>query len=385
MFTVLILNVTLRGQEYGVLTQKTLGFNNKQVYFSKPIVSISGNYLLFLEMDKLNSQNVIQLSIAEFINNDWVIKYPNIKKSEKFNYLPIGAGNKKDEFFLLATPTIPGRGEYSIEVISILNGQWVVSRTIPVPEFYPERSGFDAFLSSEENVMIFSFYGDNTSGEEDLYVVEKQKDGSWGTTMNMGEIINSASSEISPFYDEKSKTLVFSSNRDSNGKFDLYYSKRMDNSWNNWSEIRRFGNEINTVKDEFGFYYLDDLAFYVSSKNREISNIVEIRGLSLFEIRDSLTMKEMARVKAEYNMKIDSLQIIISNLKANQSNKNDCGIYNSINQQNRILYSVSILFDVNSSTLSAEAKSLLDEVVANNKNKKLFIRMIGVCDPSCST
>jgi len=385
MFAILILNSNLKGQDYGVLTLNTLGFNNKQAYFSKPIISASGNYLLFLETDKLNIQNAQQLSIAEFINNDWVVKYPNIKKSEKFSYLPIGAGNKKDEFFLLAIPKIPGRGEYSIEVISILNDQWVISRTATAPEFFPERSGFDAFLSSEENVMLFSFYGDNSSGAEDLYVVEKQKDGSWGSVMNMGEIVNSASSEVSPFYDEKSKTLVFSSNRNLNGKFDLYYSKRVDNSWNNWSEIKRFGNEINTAKDESGFFYLDDLAFFVSNQNKETSNIVEISGLSLFEIRDSATVKEIGRMKAHYNMKIDSLQTIISNLKANQSYKSDCGIYNSNNQQNKILYSVSILFDVNSSVLSAEAKSVLDEVIAKNKNEKLFIRMIGFCDPTGST
>lgn len=92
-------------------------------------------------------------------------------------------------------------------------------------------------------------------GNMDIWVSEKQEDGSWGEPINLGRKINTPYSERAPFLHPDGKTLYFSSNaRYGLGKLDVYKATRLsDSSWTEWSEPVNIGKEINTVEDDWGY------------------------------------------------------------------------------------------------------------------------------------
>lgn len=109
-------------------------------------------------------------------------------------------------------------------------------------------------MGANKKAMVMSINDGNSLGDNDLYVSFIQKDRTWSKPLNLGEMINTAGAEASPFLSADAKTLYFSSDGYlSFGKSDIYVSKRLDDSWTNWSEPVNMGSVINTPENEL--YY----------------------------------------------------------------------------------------------------------------------------------
>ncbi len=122
-------------------------------------------------------------------------------------------------------------------------------------------------LSVDESFIILSMQSSATKGNEDLYVL-KYESGEWSPPINLGPVINTPSQEITPFLAADNQTLFFATNgRNGAGGFDLYYSRRLDDSWRNWSEPVSLGPKVNTSGAETGFVFQQggDHAFFVST------------------------------------------------------------------------------------------------------------------------
>ncbi len=127
-------------------------------------------------------------------------------------------------------------------------------------------------LSRDGKFMILSMESNHTYGVEDLYVVKRNPNGSWGSPKNLGSQLNTGYQEITPFLAEDNRTLFFATNgRGGQGSFDIFYTVRQDNSWRNWSKPVNLGSQINTSGAETSFVYNDgsDLAYYISSKDSD--------------------------------------------------------------------------------------------------------------------
>lgn len=127
-----------------------------------------------------------------------------------------------------------------------------------------------AYWTQDGKSLLLCFSESSTDDLQDLYVSHKQADGSWSRPMNLGSDINTKAGEHSPFLASDGKTLYFSSNRDGGqGGYDIWYSKRLDDSWTKWSKPVNMGSEVNT--NSFDAYYTIDAkgeyAYMVSSKN----------------------------------------------------------------------------------------------------------------------
>jgi OOP family OmpA-OmpF porin len=93
--------------------------------------------------------------------------------------------------------------------------------------------------------------GDPTYGSRDLYVSFLLKDGRWSEPLNLGEDINTALEETSPFLAADDKTLYFSSDGFTGyGKHDIFMSRRLDESWTRWSTPENLGPQINSPEDD---------------------------------------------------------------------------------------------------------------------------------------
>ncbi len=100
-----------------------------------------------------------------------------------------------------------------------------------------------------------SFHGDQDEYASDIYVAVKNKDGSWGKSINLGPTINTKYNERSPYLHSDLKTLYFSSSGHGGlGKLDLYKSTRLsDSCWTCWSKPVNLGKELNTGRGEWAF------------------------------------------------------------------------------------------------------------------------------------
>lgn len=102
-------------------------------------------------------------------------------------------------------------------------------------------------VSPYGNVMILSVERSDTEGKKDLYVSFLQSNDSWSEPLHLGDVINTADYEGTPFLALDNKTLYFSSHGHSGyGEGDLFLTRRLDDTWINWSKPENLGPIVNT-------------------------------------------------------------------------------------------------------------------------------------------
>ncbi len=115
-----------------------------------------------------------------------------------------------------------------------------------------DRANF--YLANNRKVLLMSVKGANSYGDRDIYVSFLQSDNKWSEPLNLGQTVNTAMEEASPFLAPDDKTLYFSSDgyKGYGGK-DIYVTRRLDDTWTNWSEPENLGPGINSDKDDIFF------------------------------------------------------------------------------------------------------------------------------------
>lgn len=151
------------------------------------------------------------------------------------------------------------------------NGEWTKPEKLKITYFANNSEYISASISPDEKVLILSMRSFDTFGNEDLYVTFKQGD-SWIQPRNLGSTINTFSEEWAPFLSADKTTLYFSSNGHGGmGSRDIFVSKRLDESWINWSKPVNLGSDINTKGVELGYSIPNQgsMAFFSSTQNSE--------------------------------------------------------------------------------------------------------------------
>ncbi|MFL5727874.1 MAG: OmpA family protein, partial [Cytophagaceae bacterium] len=79
-------------------------------------------------------------------------------------------------------------------------------------------------------------------------------DCTWTKPLNLGKFINTKGTEAAPFLAADDKTLYYTSDGlDGYGGSDIYMSRRMDETWQNWSTPENLGPVVNSSFDESFF------------------------------------------------------------------------------------------------------------------------------------
>ncbi|MDX5348239.1 MAG: OmpA family protein, partial [Hymenobacteraceae bacterium] len=141
------------------------------------------------------------------------------------------------------------------------------------------------FLAQGGKVLLLAVERDDGQGNQDLYVSFLQKFGVWSKPVNLGTTINTKKAEFAPFLAADQKTLFFASEGHKGyGKSDIFYSKRLDDTWQNWSVPMNLGPKVNTP--DWDAYYTiaakGDFAYLVSTKDA-IGNSRDIFRIALAE------------------------------------------------------------------------------------------------------
>ncbi len=139
--------------------------------------------------------------------------------------------------------------------ISTKNGEnWSAPQSLDIINSYIESTDGNYFLANNRKVLIMAIDRYDSFGGKDLYVSFLQEDGRWSEPLNMGNDINTAHTESSPYLAADNETLYFSSKGYSGyGGSDVYISRRLDDSWTNWTEPENLGSDINSDGDDMFF------------------------------------------------------------------------------------------------------------------------------------
>jgi outer membrane protein OmpA-like peptidoglycan-associated protein/tetratricopeptide (TPR) repeat protein len=129
------------------------------------------------------------------------------------------------------------------------------------------KDGWEAqpSLSADGNTLFYTV-ARPTSRDNDIYIVKRKEDGTWGDARPFDEI-NTDGKDKSPFLHQDSETLYFvsstSDTRKGVGGLDVFYMREENGKW---SEPKNIGYPINSKEDEIGLFVSTDgnLAYYSS-------------------------------------------------------------------------------------------------------------------------
>lgn len=128
---------------------------------------------------------------------------------------------------------------------------WTPPDLLKIRGFRNDSPRLEIFLAPDGRHTLFSIHNADSIGERDLYVSALGDDGVWAKPVDLGRTVNTASVELSPFMAPDGKTLYFSSDRPGGlGGFDLWVTRRLDDTWRNWSAPQNLGAEVNTKDND---------------------------------------------------------------------------------------------------------------------------------------
>lgn len=255
----------------------------------KPLLTKDGKTLYYSRRG--HAQNVGGVDDLEDI---WYSDFDNITQEwslgqnvgEPLNNLDpnfISAFLQEDkEYIILGNEYLNGKMNYGISKSERVDKTtWTYPKNMKIYNDLNEHASVNFWLTPDSEILIISEEGRGTEGLRDLYVSFLQRDGVWTEPIHMGETLNTAGEEEGPFLMSDKKTLIFSSNGHSGyGKKDLFMTRRLDNTWQKWTEPENLGPVINSKEDDMFMFIPEDGAFGYFCREVEGNNL-DIHSLTL--------------------------------------------------------------------------------------------------------
>ena len=161
-----------------------------------------------------------------------------------------------------------------------------------------KRFQSDAFITPDGKTLYFSTSEFSENNTLDLYYSTRPEGGDWGAPQSLGNTVNTAYDDDSPFLSQDGKTLYFSSRgHDTMGGYDIFKSS-WDEASKRWGKPMNMGYPVNTPDDDTYYRLSPDGSYaYLSSYRiggygeKDIYTINYIKNAVIqgrvFAIRDS--------------------------------------------------------------------------------------------------
>ncbi len=167
-----------------------------------------------------------------------------------------------------------------VSISSNVGGKWSDPKALEIEDDYNYNEKANYFLANTRKSLLMSVEREDTQGSRDLYVSFEKDDGKWTKPLNLGKSVNSVGEETAPFLASDDKTLYFSSNGFSGyGGSDVFMTKRLDETWTNWSPVENLGPDINTKLDDlfFNIPSTSEYAYYSRGVTVDNSDIFRVK------------------------------------------------------------------------------------------------------------
>jgi outer membrane protein OmpA-like peptidoglycan-associated protein len=123
---------------------------------------------------------------------------------------------------------------------------WSMPEKVNIEGYTTKAPTSEFNLSADGVYLLMTIEKDDSYGNKDIYVSIRQEDGSFGAMINLGATVNTWLDEVSPFLAADGRTLYFSSYGHAGyGSADIFMSRRLDDTWQNWTVPENLGPDIN--------------------------------------------------------------------------------------------------------------------------------------------
>ena len=224
------------------------------------------------QTDVTNSGSIVNQSILRSkIDENGVWGKPEKVKelNNKQNNSVIGFSGDGNTVYLLDSYGSKNQPVRGIALAKKIGEIWSEPQHLPIEGLNIEGDFYGVFVNQTENVIVLSYNGPFSKGEEDLYACFKQ-DNLWSAPVHLGNTINSAGYEISPFLSKNLDTLFYASNGLGGfGDADIFYSIRKDDTWSNWTVPKNLGDKINSSSYDAFFSVVGKRVFWTSNRDKK--------------------------------------------------------------------------------------------------------------------
>ena len=247
---------------------------NTEFIEAKPIISPDGKKLYFVRQDcpyniggKRDAQDIYY---SDYVSNRWRLS-ENVGRPLN-DKEPNGICSVSPDGNTILVINAYGSDGYQIgsgvSISERTSSGWSAPIQIKINEFTNVNEYEDYYLSNSGQTLLMAIQDHASYGDQDIYVSFRNEDGSYDKPINIGEQINSPGSEFSPFLAADNRTLYFSSDGHGGlGESDIFYARRLDDTWVNWTTPENIGKEINTPG--WDAYYTipakGDFAYFIST------------------------------------------------------------------------------------------------------------------------
>lgn len=181
-----------------------LSQDGKRLYFASDrpkseIENLKSDFdIWYVERKDKNSEWSKPINMGTHVNSENNEFYPTLAENNNLYFtMESSSGLGKDDIYFCEWK------DSSYSKPSILN-----------ENINSEGYEFNAFISKDENILIYTKYNAKDGyGSGDLYISKKDEHGEWTPAENLGSKINSKYMEYCPFYDNQTNTLYFTSKR----------------------------------------------------------------------------------------------------------------------------------------------------------------------------
>jgi OOP family OmpA-OmpF porin len=166
------------------------------------------------------------------------------------------------------------------------NGRWSKPEMLKIKNYekYDRGRQNGATMAHDGQTLLLYMSEEKGSFNNFIYVCFLQPDGTWSEPKSLGKKINLPRyNQMTPYLASDGETLYFSSDRPGGlGDNDIWITKRLDKTWQKWSDPVNLGSPINTPEWD-AFFTLDaggEYAYMTTSLNTiGESDIVRVKLL----------------------------------------------------------------------------------------------------------
>ncbi|MDX2195984.1 MAG: hypothetical protein NW207_06165 [Cytophagales bacterium] len=262
--------------------------NQSECYQFAPKISPDGKTLFFVRdcNESKTGQDIYYYSLND--EGRWEGPYnigkPVNNKSHNF----VASVGQNSNFILLGNQ-YNANGEYLDEGVSRSHrtpgGKWGMPENIFIPEYKNYHDLVNYFMSGDEKTLIIAAQDERSLGELDLYVSMYDATGKkWSKPVHMGKDINTPYIEDYPYLASDGQTLYFcSKGHIGYGGYDIFMSKRLDDTWNKWSPPVNLGPAINSKTDDYGWSISSegDTGYYSSVSINDTEHSMDLFKVNL--------------------------------------------------------------------------------------------------------
>jgi outer membrane protein OmpA-like peptidoglycan-associated protein len=292
-------------------------------------------------------------------NNEWQkavnpgAPLNNIYNNAISSLSPDGRGALLNNKYLARNRMLPGLS-YAVRT----GAGWSKPEVVNIQDFAPE-TGSLSFYQASDSILFLSMQTDTTYAE-DIFISRRAGEKEWLAPERISKNINTTGFEIAPFLAPDQRTLYFTSNGHGGlGHADIFRSRRLDNTWLNWSEPVNLGAKVNTTGFD-GYFILDgssgDVYFTRENQERGDTDIYFIRIAEIFSDEDTTVEISKAAIPLPSTNPPEGSNLTQPVLPA------------------------SVLFEINSAALNPAAEAVLQSIWQQLKPSENFLVISGHAD-----